>query len=121
MALDKNYLSVKRMQSFTSVAPGEVTACVGCHENRGQTVPNLGDASRVMAMRRAPSKITPLPGVPDVPDFNRDVQPVLNKYCVRCHNTKDRNVWFRVCHSMIWNREDHGSSHDCPLLGSPCP
>lgn len=33
-ALDENDLSVKRMQSFTGVMPGEVVGCVGCHEHR---------------------------------------------------------------------------------------
>ncbi len=41
-------------------------------------------------MQRAASPITPVRGAPDVPDFVRDVQPVLDKYCIRCHNTKDR-------------------------------
>ena len=37
VALDENDLSVKRMQSFVSVMPGEVQSCVGCHEQRTQT------------------------------------------------------------------------------------
>ena len=37
VALDANDLSVKRMQSFTSIMPGEVLGCVGCHEPRMQT------------------------------------------------------------------------------------
>ena len=36
VALDKNDLSVKRMQSFLTVQPGETTSCVGCHEQRTQ-------------------------------------------------------------------------------------
>ena len=34
VALDKNDLSVKRMQSFLTVQPGETSSCVGCHEQR---------------------------------------------------------------------------------------
>ena len=34
VALDENDLSVKRMQSFLTVQPGETTSCVGCHEQR---------------------------------------------------------------------------------------
>ncbi|MCP4401468.1 MAG: hypothetical protein GY801_29745, partial [bacterium] len=33
-ALDKDGRTVKRMQSFLSVMPGESTSCVGCHEER---------------------------------------------------------------------------------------
>jgi hypothetical protein len=43
-----------------------------------------------MALRRPPSKIEKIEGVPDVPDFMRDVQPVLDKYCIQCHNAEDR-------------------------------
>ena len=34
VALDENDLAVKRMQSFVTVQPGEVTGCIGCHEQR---------------------------------------------------------------------------------------
>ena len=90
VALDENNLSVKRMQSFTCVRPGETMACLGCHESRRHSRTNLGDTRRIMATQRPPSKITLAKGIPDVPDFIRDVQPVLDKYCIRCHNTKDR-------------------------------
>ena len=38
-----------------------------------------------MAVRRPPSKLEPIPGVPDVVDFPRDVQPILDHLCVDCH------------------------------------
>ncbi|MHC4252802.1 MAG: HzsA-related protein, partial [Planctomycetota bacterium] len=82
VALDENNLSVKRMQSFLSVAPGETTSCVGCHESRTQAMPPI---ERISAAKRPPSKVTPVAHVPDVIDFPRDVQPVLDRHCVRCH------------------------------------
>ncbi|MDP6633550.1 MAG: hypothetical protein QGG42_01460 [Phycisphaerae bacterium] len=85
VALDENDLSVKRMQSFVSVAPGEVTSCAGCHENRTRTAPVM--RTRVLqAMKRPPSKIKRFEGYPDVLDFNRDIQPIFDKHCVKCHN-----------------------------------
>ena len=42
VALDANELSVKRMQSFTNVMPGETLGCVGCHEPRTQ-IPAVSD------------------------------------------------------------------------------
>jgi hypothetical protein len=82
VALDANDLSVKRMQSFLTVMPGETLGCVGCHEQRTQARPPAGG---LLAMRRPPSKLTPVPGVPEVLDFPRDVQPILDRHCVRCH------------------------------------
>ena len=88
VALDENDMSVKRMQSFVSVAPGEVTSCVGCHENRTST-PSSTHSGRLMAMNRAPSKPKPFEGIPDVLDYVRDIQPIWDKHCVKCHNYDD--------------------------------
>jgi hypothetical protein len=89
VALDENDLSVKRMQSFLSVMPGETTTCIGCHEQRTET-PSFNPA-QFEAFHRAPSQIEPvLPIDPnaeyrDVFDFPRDVQPILDRLCVDCH------------------------------------
>ena len=85
VALDEHDLSVKRMQSFMTVQPGETPGCVGCHEQRTQHRP---PARRGMplAMRRAPSRIEPIADVPDVLDFPRDIQPILDRHCLACHD-----------------------------------
>ncbi len=88
VALDANDLSVKRMQSFTSIMPGEVLGCVGCHEPRMQTPASTASAA-LLAARRAPSRITPFQTLPDVLDFRRDIQPILNAHCVKCHSYDD--------------------------------
>ncbi len=85
VALDENDNSVKRMQSFLSVMPGETTSCVGCHEHRTYAVKNTNQATP-LALTREPSQITPIPGIPEVFDFPRDIQPILDKHCVTCHN-----------------------------------
>lgn len=90
VALDENDLSCRRMQSFTCVRPGETVACIGCHDARSHTAIQPGDTSRILALQRPASKITPVPAVAAVPDFQRDVQPVLDRYCIGCHNTRDR-------------------------------
>jgi len=82
VALDENDLSVKRMRSFLSLQPGETTSCVGCHEQRNTT---FLPAANVIATDRTPSRIEPIAGCPDVFDFPRDVQPILDKLCNDCH------------------------------------
>ena len=82
VALDESELSVKRMQSFVSVQPGETTGCVGCHEPRLRG-PHAQFA--LAALDRPPSRIEPVADVPDVLDFPRDVQPILDRHCVECH------------------------------------
>lgn len=85
VALDEHDMAVKRMHSFHTVQPGEITGCVGCHELRTDT-PRTSLATQLMALRRPPSPIEPIAGVPDVIDYPRDVQPILDKHCVSCHN-----------------------------------
>ncbi len=89
VALDENDVSVKRMQSFLTVMPGETTTCLGCHEQRTLS-PQYGPGRSLAALRRGPSKIAPVGDVPDVLDFPRDVQPVLDRHCVRCHDCDKR-------------------------------
>ncbi|MBT3199467.1 MAG: hypothetical protein HN350_06080 [Phycisphaerales bacterium] len=90
VALDARGRAVKRMQSFLSVMPGEVTSCVGCHEDR-RAAPEPVKARRLDAMKRPPSKISKLKGIPEVFDYPRDIQPILDKHCVKCHSPKKRD------------------------------
>ena len=88
VALDEHDMSVKRMQSFTTVQPGESSGCVGCHENRLQAPPH--DFRQPSATLRDPSRIQPVAGVPDVFDFPRDIQPILDRHCLSCHDYDHR-------------------------------
>ncbi len=90
VALDENNNSVKRMHSFLVVMPGETTSCVGCHEQRQKT-PFSPVAGALQALSRPPSQITPLVGIPDVFDYPRDIQPILDKHCVSCHDYDQRD------------------------------
>jgi formylglycine-generating enzyme required for sulfatase activity len=72
--LDKQGKAVQLMRSWFTAMPGETVSCVGCHEQPKQ-IPGL---------RRRLAK--PWYGPPRGLDFERDVQPVLDKYCVSCHN-----------------------------------
>jgi len=103
VALDEKGLAVKRMQSYTMVMPGETQGCVGCHEPRTEP-PSSAGSDVLMASRRPPSRIKPIPGVPDVFDYPRDIQPIWDRHCVTCHSaekpegrvvlTGDYNEWF---------------------------
>jgi hypothetical protein len=86
VALDENDLAVKRMLSFLTVMPGEVTTCIGCHEDRTNPPPV---PPAVRALHRPPSRITPIPGTPAVFDYPRDIQPILDKHCLRCHDVEN--------------------------------
>jgi hypothetical protein len=84
VALDEQDLSVKNMQSFVTLQPGEITSCVGCHESRNNAPANPGHGTP-LALQRRPSRIQPLAGMPEIVDFRRHVQPILDRYCIDCH------------------------------------
>jgi mono/diheme cytochrome c family protein len=90
IALDENDNSVKRMRSFTTVMPGETLSCVGCHEERDSTPTNFRPDNFLTATRRPASKIEKVPEIPDVFDFPRDIQPILDRHCVECHQPARR-------------------------------
>jgi len=113
VAVDEDGLSVKRMHSFLTVQPGETTGCVGCHENR--VVPPPTNVDGLMALNRPAEKIRPVEGIPDVFDFPRDVQPLLDKHCVSCHNPDRYEGRVDLCgdHSPLfsqsyWTITQHG-------------
>ncbi|RME91842.1 MAG: hypothetical protein D6766_11120, partial [Verrucomicrobia bacterium] len=83
VALDENDLAVKRMQSFLSLMPGETLGCVGCHEQRTRT---YQPERPLLALQRPPSRPEPVADCPDVFDFPRDIQPILDRLCVDCHD-----------------------------------
>ena len=47
-------------------------------------------AGALLALHRRASRIEPVPGVPDVLDFPRDIQPILDRHCVECHRPDRR-------------------------------
>ncbi len=87
-ALDEDDLCVKQMRSFVTVMPGERASCIGCHEHRTKP-PHAPRAT--LASQRSPSRIEPIPGAPEIVDFPRDVQPVLDRHCVECHKADRRD------------------------------
>ena len=89
--LDENYRALQTMRSFVGVMPGEVRGCLGCHEAHSRT-PAI--AAKGMALARPPRTITPPPWGLDTVSYPRYVQPVLDKYCGKCHqgNGEGRKV-----------------------------
>ena len=61
VALDADNSAVKRMQSFLSVAPGEVRSCIGCHEQRHEAI-YLSSRAALLATKRRRASPNPCPG-----------------------------------------------------------
>jgi len=84
--LDEEGKALQLMRSWLVGMPGERLACIGCHEDQ-----NSAPATRrTISSRKQPSKITPWYGPARGFSFKREVQPVLDKFCVGCHSGKPR-------------------------------
>ena len=84
--LDSEGKAMQIMRSWFTAMPGEVLSCTGCHENPNDAPP----PGVSIASRKAPSQIVPWRGPARNYEFQREVQPVLNKFCVGCHNGAKR-------------------------------
>jgi formylglycine-generating enzyme required for sulfatase activity len=80
--LDADGRALQVMRSWFTAMPGETVSCVGCHESQNSSPPRKPP----LAMLRPPSEITCWYGPARGFSFRREVQPVLDKYCVGCHD-----------------------------------
>ncbi len=79
--LDEHGRALQTMRSFTGVMPGEHRGCVGCHEQHS-TAPAV---RRSLALSRPADSLTPPPWGRETIGYERFVQPVLDRYCGKCH------------------------------------
>ena len=88
LPLDKDGAAMQVMRSWFTAMPGETVSCSGCHESQNSAAPT---GRKTMAMsQKTPDKLTGWRGPRRGFSFNREVQPVLDKYCLGCHNGKPR-------------------------------
>ena len=80
--LDKEGRALALMRSWTVAMPGETLSCVGCHESQNMTPP----IRRAKAMLRKPEELKPFYGPLRGFSFIREIQPILDKYCISCHD-----------------------------------
>lgn len=80
--LDAEGKAVQLMRSWFTAMPGERVSCAGCHERQSSSPA----VKRASAFALEPTPIKPWYGQPRGFSFAHEVQPVLNKYCINCHN-----------------------------------
>ena len=82
--LDEEGRAVQLMRSWLVGRPGELVSCAGCHESRRETLPTR----RGLAHERAAEPLKPWYGDPRPFAFAHEVYPVLERYCVGCHDAE---------------------------------
>ncbi|MEI6678942.1 MAG: SUMF1/EgtB/PvdO family nonheme iron enzyme [Mariniphaga sp.] len=84
--LDSEGRAVQWMRSWFTAMPGEVVSCVGCHEDQN----SMPIPKRVMASTKSPVPITTPEGGVRSFTFDLEIQPILDRNCIGCHNGKSR-------------------------------
>ncbi len=80
MLLDEKGRMVQSMRSWSTLQPGETASCIGCHES-----PNMAPDFKMgdpLAGRVLHSLTLPPRGF----SYQKDIQPILDRRCVGCHN-----------------------------------
>jgi hypothetical protein len=89
--LDAEYKALQTERTYVNYMPGEIRSCIGCHESTSQT-PSASGRLTPLAMKRKAETLHPQAGETSAEktiSYARDVQPVWNNHCIRCHNKAD--------------------------------
>ena len=125
-AVDANGHVAQTMRSWSTLMPGEVFGCIGCHENKNEAVANKG---ATMALK---SGVKPLRPFYDITgkgfSFPKMIQPIFDAKCVKCHKGGDtkppnlqatpvwdgaaRKFWNRSYHELISKDRPRGPAND---------
>ena len=138
-ALDSEGREVFRMMSAFQLMPDEHLSCAGCHEDRDAAAAVL---NRVPIASRKPPHVPQSPDwllqrerlneFPDarVFDYPSVIQPVLDKYCVECHNgeraeggydlTGDKTRYFSMSYDNLLGTSKSYRQHNM-LTGEMLP
>ena len=79
------------MRSWFTAMPGETLSCIGCHENMNDAPP-----AKTAALYGKPAEIVSWRGPARGFGFKREVQPVLDRHCVGCHDGQAREDGRRI-------------------------
>lgn len=82
--LDENGKALQLMRSWLTAMPGETLSCIGCHEDANSVSPSSFNPSDMSKLTQR--SIEPWHGPERGFSFQREVQPVLDRYCIACHN-----------------------------------
>jgi hypothetical protein len=81
---------VNTMRSWTTLMPGERFDCTGCHENKNEPPPSDPIAKN-------PQPLVKRLGIEDKGfSFPKIVQPILDNYCISCHDARHKKLDLRA-------------------------
>ena len=86
-ALNKNFHAIQTERTYINFMAGEIRGCIGCHPTPDIAAPPISSA-----VPRALLRAASIPGPQRtqteatlVFDYDRQIQPILDRHCVACH------------------------------------
>jgi len=112
-AIDANGHVAQTMRSWSTLMPGEVFGCIGCHESKNEAV--AANKAVTMALKKGVKPLEPFYDITGKGfSFPKMIQPIFDAKCVKCHKggkTKPPNltatpVWDNAARKF-WNQSYH--------------
>ncbi len=97
--LDAKGRCIQTMRSWSTLMPGEKFSCVGCHEDKNDAP--LADEKTSIAMTRGARDLDPFYGPARGFSYRREIQPILDKHCIKCHDGVKKNKEGRATFSLL--------------------
>lgn len=118
-ALDAQGRVVQTMRSWNTLQPGEQASCVGCHENKNSAPPTTRGLP--LALAQLPQTLEPFYGPARGFSFPREIQPILDRKCIACHNDREalQNRIARRSATPSATEVSSGQNKVFSLLGEP--
>ncbi|MDL2256048.1 SUMF1/EgtB/PvdO family nonheme iron enzyme [Parabacteroides sp. OttesenSCG-928-G06] len=98
--LDKDGAAVQWMRSWVTGRPGEIVSCIGCHEDHNM----MPIPKRSIAAARSPRKLNIPEGGVRPFTFPLEVQPLLDRNCISCHDGTTDIPDFRAGEKVLYKR-----------------
>jgi len=123
-AIDAKGHVVQTMRSWSTLMPGEVFSCIGCHEDKNETA---AAKATTMALKAGMGPLKPFYDISGKGfSFPKMIQPILDAKCVKCHDGSDppdlratpvwdpaaRKFWNQSYHVLISTDRQRGPAND---------
>ena len=105
--LDSAGAALQWMRSWIAGMPGEIVSCVGCHEDQNQ----IPIPKRTMAALKEAQPLTAPAGGVRPFTFNLEVQPILDRACVSCHDGTNQAMDLRKGNEVDYKRGNYTKIH----------
>jgi hypothetical protein len=117
-ALDERGHAVQTMRSWSTLQPGENQSCVGCHESKNSAPPAALYAA-TLALKAGPQTLAPFYGPPRGFSFGKEIQPILDRHCIRCHDDRRLKPAPARLEKALTRERDPAWTVHAPALGWP--